>query len=127
MMSPPFRDDLAGGRVPLVADSGPLLRLSEGGSGCQERERPCAKCEVLPFVRQATAFSYLSPYFVREHVDRRLGGRAGWRAVNLLKVCLMLTWTERATLYLVLGKTSSIAFQKPSVPSATSNAVAAFR
>src|SRR5215472_3512870 len=34
------------GRVSLLADSGPLLRLSEGGTGCQQRERPCTTCGV---------------------------------------------------------------------------------
>src|SRR6266481_2162887 len=66
--------------------------------------------------------------FVGEHVDRRLGGRAGRRSVNLAKVCLHVDLDREGDLVehvgglvnptpLVPGKISSIAFQKPRAPS----------
>src|ERR1700735_2703678 len=70
--------------------------------------------------------------FISEHVDRCLGRRAGWRAVNLAKVDLHVDLDREGDLVqyvgglvnqhrwcLVLGKTCSIAFQKPSAPSPT--------
>jgi hypothetical protein len=37
-----------GGGCLLLADSGPFLWLSEGGTRCQQRERPCAKRKWRP-------------------------------------------------------------------------------
>src|SRR5215831_6721085 len=72
----------------------------------------------------------LGAVFVGEHVDRRLGRRAGRRAVYLAKVGLHIDLNREGDLVqhvggfvnptaLVPGKTSSIAFQKPSAPSPT--------
>src|SRR5262250_129052 len=68
--------------------------------------------------------------FVGEHVDSDLGGRAGRRSINLSKVCLHIDLDREGNLVqhigglvnpttgcLVPGKTSSIAFRKPSAPS----------
>ena len=44
--------------------------------------------QSFPVFRQAgDRFVVLGAVFVGEHVDRRLGRRAGWRAVDFTKVC----------------------------------------
>src|SRR6185369_1327872 len=44
--------------------------------------------QSVPVFRQAgDGFLVLGAVFIGEHVDRRLGRRAGWRAVDFTKVC----------------------------------------
>src|SRR6266851_3678056 len=57
-------------------------------SQCSAGKSKKASRASRSFVRQATALSYLAPYFVGEHIDGRLGCRAGRRTVNFTKVCL---------------------------------------
>src|SRR5437870_13726225 len=86
----------------------------------------------FPILRQAgDRLVVLGAVFVGEHVDRRLGRRAGRRAVNRAKVGLHIDLNREGDLVQHVGglvnptalvpggKTSSIAFQKPSAPSPT--------
>src|SRR6516162_10584208 len=87
----------------------------------------------FPVLREAgNGLIILGVVFVSEHIDRYLGRRAGWRAVDLAKVDLHVDLDREGDLVqyvgglvnptplgLVLGKICSIAFQKPSAPSPT--------
>jgi hypothetical protein len=79
----------------------------------------------FPILCQAGDRLVLGAVFIVEYVDRRLGRRAGRRAVNLAKVGLHVELNREGDLVqhigglvtqqrwcLVAGKTSSIAFQK---------------
>lgn len=60
--------------------------------------------QSFPVLRQAgDRFLVLGAVFFREHIDSRLGLRAGWRAVDFTKPVFMLAWTEKATLFSTLA------------------------